>query len=448
MTRLLRLLLACSVFARAMTPAMAQISLSTAVDLALKNSPKAQMAKADVDKAQAALQELRDAYIPAVVGSSGLGPPSYGFPLGQPSIFSINAQSLVFSYSQRDYIRSARATLDAANLALTDVRQAVAEETALTFVALDRDTQRQSALNAEVGFSSLLIRIVQERLDAGQDTAINLTTARLSEAQIRLARLRADDETNFDQAHLAQLIGLPAQGLSIFSISIPAIAAPEPDSPSLPQASSPAVESAYASARSKREIAFGDARYIFRPQISFAAQYSRFAKFNNLQDYYIRFQQNNAAIGVQINLPLFDAARRAKARQSAADAAHSEREADVTRNQFFESRLKAQHTMAELVVRAEVAGLDQQLAQQQLDILLIQLKSGTGNSSGTQMSPKDEQASRIAEREKFLSALDANFQMRQAQINLLRQTGGLDAWLRLAAQTSGTPTDSLTVSKP
>jgi outer membrane protein TolC len=443
MTRLLRLLLPCSLFACAMTPAVAQISLSTAVNLALKNSPKVLMAKAEVDKAQAALQELRDAFIPTVVGSSGLGPPSYGFPLGQPSIFNITAQSLVFSYSQRDYIRSARAALDAANLALTDARQAVAEDTALTFVALDRDTQRQAALNDEAGFSSLLVRIVQERLDAGQDTGINLTTARLTDAQIRLAKLRADDETSFDRAHLALLIGLPAQGLSIFGNSIPAISAPEPVLPAQPQASSPAVEAAYATARSKREIAFGDARYIFRPQINFQGQYSRFAEFNNLQDYYLRFQQNNASVGVQISVPLFDEGRRAKARESAADAAHSEHEADVARDQFFESRLKARHTMAELAVRAEVAALDQQLAQQQLDILLVQLKAGTGNSSGTQMSPKDEQTSRIAEREKYLAALDANLQMRQAQISLLRQTGGLEAWIRSAA-----PSDSLTVSKP
>jgi outer membrane protein TolC len=443
MTRLLRLLLPCSLFACAMTPAVAQISLSTAVNLALKNSPKVLMAKAEVDKSQAALQELRDAFIPTVVGSSGLGPPSYGFPLGQPSIFNITAQSLVFSYSQRDYIRSARAALDAANLALTDARQAVAEDTALTFVALDRDTQRQAALNDEAGFSSLLVRIVQERLDAGQDTGINLTTARLTDAQIRLAKLRADDETSFDRAHLALLIGLPAQGLSIFGNSIPAISAPEPVLPAQPQASSPAVEAAYATARSKREIAFGDARYIFRPQINFQGQYSRFAEFNNLQDYYLRFQQNNASVGVQISVPLFDEGRRAKARESAADAAHSEHEADVARDQFFESRLKARHTMAELAVRAEVAALDQQLAQQQLDILLVQLKAGTGNSSGTQMSPKDEQTSRIAEREKYLAALDANLQMRQAQISLLRQTGGLEAWIRSAA-----PSDSLTVSKP
>jgi hypothetical protein len=62
------------------------------------------------------------------------------------------------------------------------------------------------------------------------------------------------------------------------------------------------------------------------------------------------------------------------------------------------------------------------------------LNAGTGNLSGVQMTPKDEQTSRIAEREKFLAVLDAGFQMRQAQINLMRQTGDLETWLKSAAQ--------------
>jgi hypothetical protein len=48
------------------------------------------------------------------------------------------------------------------------------------------------------------------------------------------------------------------------------------------------------------------------------------------------------------------------------------------------------------------------------------------------MTPKDEQTSRIAEREKFLKVLDADFEMRKAEINLLRQTGQLEDWVRSA----------------
>jgi len=437
MTRLLRLCVACSAFASAVVPAHAQISFSTAISLALKSTPKVLAAQADVDKALASLQQLRDVYIPTVVGGSGLGPPSYGFPLGQPSIFNITATSLVFSYSQRDYLRAATAALDAAKFTLKDIREGVAEDTAITYLALNRDMQRQTALQQQQGFADRLVSIVQERLDAGEDTPIDLTASRLTAAQIRLARLRAEDETAVDQAHLARLIGLPPQGLGTTSDSVPIFPAIAPDLTGTALITSPAVDSAYAIARSKRETAFGEARYLWRPQITFEGQYSRFASFNNLQDYYFRFQHNNAAVGVQITVPLYDMAHRAKAREAAADASHAEHEADSIRDQFFDSRLRARHTAAELSTRAEIATLDQQLAQQQLDIMLVQLKAGTGNLSGPQMSPKDEQTARITEREKFVALLNANFEAQQAEISLMRAAGELENWI--AATVSAQP---------
>ncbi|HEX4576963.1 MAG TPA: TolC family protein [Edaphobacter sp.] len=430
MIQILRLCIACSAFASAIAPAYAQISFSTAIGLALKSSPKVLTAQADVDKALAALQQIRNAFIPNIVGGSGVGPPSYGYPLGQPSIFNITSQSLVFSFSQHDYLRAAQASLDATRLNLKDIREGVAEDTAVTYLSLDRDLQRQAALQEQQGFSDRLVNIVQERLDAGQDTTVDLTTCRLTAAQIRLARLRAEDETAADQAHLARLIGLPAQALGTTSSSVPAF----PNTSSEPttataMTTSPAVESAYAVARAKRETAFGEARYLWRPQIYFQGQYSRFAKYTNIQDYYLRFQQNNAAVGVQITVPLYDAAHRAKERESAAEAARAQHEADTIRDQFFDSRIRARHTAAELSARTEIAVLDQQLARQQLDIMLVQLKAGSGNLSGPQMTPKDEQTARIAEREKFVAMLNATFEAQQAAISLMRAAGELEAWI-------------------
>jgi outer membrane protein TolC len=439
MLRILRLCIAYSAFASAVAPIHAQISFTTAVDLALKSNPKVLAAQADVDKALAALQQLRDAYIPNIVGGSGVGPPSYGYPLGQPSIFNITGQSLVFSYSQRDYLRAAHAALDATRLNLKDIREGVAEDTAVTYLALDRDMQRQAALQEQQGFSDRLVSIVQERLDAGQDTPIDLTTCRLTAAQIRLARLRAEDEIGADQAHLARLIGLPAKGIGTTTRSVPAFPATSSDLTDTTPLTSPAVESAYAVARSKRETAFGEARYLWRPQIYFQGQYSRFAKYTNIQDYYLRFQQNNAAVGVQITVPLYDVAHRAKEREAAADAAHAQHEADSIRDQFFDSRIRARHTAAELSARAEIATLDQRLALQQLEVMLVQLKAGSGNLSGPQMTPKDEQTARITEREKFVALLNANFEAQQAAISLLRATGELESWIAAAAQTQPAP---------
>src|SRR6185437_4690675 len=212
MPRLLRLAITCTVVTAASVPAIAQISFTSAIGLALKNNPKVLMAQADVAKAQAALSESKDVYVPSVAGGSGLGY-SYGFPVGQPSVFNFTTHSLVFNFSQANYIRASQFALKAANLALKDAQQAVTEDVAITYVSLDRDSQRQTALNEQEGYAARLIEIIQERLDAGQDTPIGLTGAKLSAAQIRLAKLRTDDEATNDRNHLARLIGLPAQGL-------------------------------------------------------------------------------------------------------------------------------------------------------------------------------------------------------------------------------------------
>jgi hypothetical protein len=57
----------------------------------------------------------------------------------------------------------------------------------------------------------------------------------------------------------------------------------------------------------------------------------------------------------------------------------------------------------------------------------------SGNPDGPQMTPSDEQNARISEREKFLGVVDAGYQLRQAEIHLLRQTGQLIPWLKSAA---------------
>jgi outer membrane protein TolC len=440
MTRLLRLLIACFAVASVATPAQSQISFTTAVDLALKNSPRVKMAEADVARARASLEEARDVYIPTVAGASSAGGYSYGFPLGTPTVFSLSAQSLVFSFSQRDYMRSASSGLDAAILTLREVRDQVAEDAALTYLSLDRAQQQRAALGQEATHASRLENIVNDRLEGGQDTAMELTKARRTSIQIRLQSLQTDDEIASFADHLARLMGLPGSPIATVSDSIPAL----PPIASNPSSSDTVgVQAAFASARSKREQAFGDARYTLRPQISLGAQYSRFSTYNNnYVQYYpgIQNQPNAFGFDLSVSLPLLDMGRRAKARQSAAEAVHLEHEATYNRDQVSEGRLKLQHSSAELAARADLASVDRDLAQQQLEVILVQAASGS--STGPLMTPKDEESARIQERQRYVEMLDADFQLRQTRIQLLRQTGELDGWLNSAAA------GSLTVAKP
>lgn len=416
----------------------AQISLATAVDLALRNSPRVKMAQADLDKAKASLSEAKDAYVPVVQTTGGYGH-STGAPLSVPVVFSISGQSLVFTYSQPDYIRSARAGIDAAEHALREAQIEVAEDATNTYVALNNALQRRAVLQQEQVFAGRLVEVTSDRVSANVDAHIELTKARRTAKQIELQLLLLDDEISGDTHHLAQLTALPPGGLTTDPASIPKFSRPLQAPGTDPQADSEGVAAAFANARAKQYVAFGDRRYLFRPQIALEANYSRVdAGLSSYAAYYPRFagppggppnSSNALGVGLQITIPLLDMAHHAKARESAADAAHALAEAHMQRDLFQEGRAKLRNAALELNARAELAQLDRDLAQDQLEALQVQLQANAADLQGPQVTPKDELNARLQERQKYLDVLSADLQLQQTQVNLMRQEGGLGDWI-------------------
>jgi outer membrane protein TolC len=412
--------------------AHAQLSLSSAVDIAVKRNPKVQMAYADVQKADAQLSQAHAAYIPQVTAGAGIGN-SYGYSPNPPTLFAANAGSLVYNQSQFDYIRSAHAGVKAAQLAYDDAREAAAEDTALSYASLDHDMKREAAIRQQGGYADALVRIEQERADAGKDSAIDLTQAKLSRARLRQSLLHAQDTTAVDRDHLANLLGL-APGAVQVDGGFPDTPLPVFSASSSDGYVTPAVAAAFASAHAKQEMAFGDARYLYRPQFNLVVQYNRYATFTDSFKQLENLKNGNAiganegVFALQITIPFYDKVHQAKARESAADASHAYQEARNAQFLAVDGQSKLRHSIEELKANQEVAALEQQLSQQQLDILRVQL--GGTTPDGPQMTPKDEQNALISEREKYLAVVDAAYQLRQAQISLLRQTGGLLPWLK------------------
>ena len=231
----------------------AQISLSTAVNLALQNSPRIRIAQSDLDHARAVLSETKDFYIPSIAANAGVGK-GVGAPLSPPVVFGIAAQSLVFNFSQPDYIRAARAGLHAAELALSVARTDVSEDMINTYLALDNAQQRRRVQTDAQGLADRLVAIVQDRFAAGVDPHIELTRSKRTAAQIRLQELQVEDEIASDQEHLAALTGLNASGWQTVPDSIPALHLPAPPSTSAPNDPNrlQGISAAFSSARAKR----------------------------------------------------------------------------------------------------------------------------------------------------------------------------------------------------
>lgn len=408
--------------------AKAQVSLSSTVDLAVRNSSQVHIAMANVQRAIAGLAESKDVYLPSFVLGSSLGY-SYGFPVGQPSVYNIGSQSLIYSFSQPDYIRAARAGLQSAQLNLKDDEEQVALDTALAYVQLDTDLRLLAALEEEKSYSEKLVGIEQERLQAGVDGRMELTRAELTSAQVEAKRMHLEDEVAQLRQKLSHLTGLPATNFMPDTKSIPAdptFEAGDADGGRID--GNDAVAAAEANAKSKTMLSFGDAKQNYRPVFAFGGEYNRYAKFNNYAEYYLRFQHNNFDAGVQITIPLFDASKRAKARESAADAVRATAEADQARNQVSEQVLTLRHSIEEMKVQRRIAQLKSELASEQLATVQSEMKNGSGSPNAAPLTPKDEQLAHIEERERYQDALDAGFQLTRTELSLMRSLGEIQDW--------------------
>jgi outer membrane protein TolC len=413
----------------AASPAKAQISFYTAVDLALRNSHEVKMAAADVDRAGAGLRQTKDAYVPTMAIESTPGY-SYGFPVGQPSLATATANSLLFSYSQPAMIRAARTALLSAQATLRDTRDKVVANTAMSYIELDTDRRELEALDQQHSDGERLVEIERERNTAGLSSAMDVTQAELMNAQLELRRLHIQDHMSLLRLRLANLTGLTEDAISPEPASIPGPPAlpAATDMNAILNAHNGALVASEADVQSKQNLAVGDSRKEWWPQVGFGVQYSRYAKFNNYAQYYLRFQHNNFDVGVDVKLPIFDAEARDRAHASAADAVHAREQASLFRLQLGEQTRELSGSLAELRVQQKIAGLQSDYAQENLDAVMTQIQSGPGNPNANPLTPRDEQKARIEERRRYVDKLDADFQLMQAEIQLQRSLGTVEDW--------------------
>ena len=185
-------------------------------------------------------------------------------------------------------------------------------------------------------------------------------------------------------------------------------------------AASPAIQFADQHALAESMRASAEHRALL-PSLDFAAQYARLAKFNNYDQFYKKFQADNATIGVAVRFPLFNASQRARARAADADSLKAQKQAEASRNLVQEETLKLQRAAEQLSAAREVAQLEYQLAQSSLDAAQIKADA----KIGTLHELAD---ARMQANERYLAFQDADFEYQRVRLNLVRATGDLENW--------------------
>jgi outer membrane protein len=404
-----------------------KVSFRHALELALTHSAGMGMALADQLKAQKGIAESRNMYIPQVTFASGVAK-TWGYPMSiegsAPSLFNITSQSFLINLAQQNFIRAAHTDLRAANLSLTDQRNATILETALTYMQLDQGFARLAALKQQLQQAEHLETVSRERLQEGVDSKVDLTRTMLVAARVRLRLTEAQSDVDLLRQRLAQLTGLDPRELDTDPNSIPPrpVITPQENFSERALQNSPAIKAADEKARARQQRAEGERKQLY-PAVDMVGNYGLFTKYNNLDLLFPsgRFSRHNATFGVDIRFPFLNAAQHARAGAAEADALRARKEAQAAREQVANDTLKLQRSVQQSAAALQVASLDYQLALASVDAVEAKLASGAATI-------KDQENARIEASDKYAALLDAQYQLDRLTLQLLRNTGELEKW--------------------
>ena len=317
-----------------------------------------------------------------------------------------------------------------------DQRAVTLLEAAITYIQLDTVASRMRLLNQQQEEANRLLSVVSDRVQAGVDSQMDLTRAKLAAAQVRMRLADAEGAADVLRERLGQLTGVPATSIETVTESIPEVPdlSQAPDIVGTALASSPMVKSAMQDAIAKEFRAKGEHR-VMLPAIDLVAQYGLFSKYNNYDLYFNRFQRNNATLGVAIRFPVLNFAQRARAEAADAEAVKAQRQTEVTKRQVSTDTLKLARAIKQLDAAEQVAQLDYQLAQAQVDAVQARIQTAAPGTPGAPgqpavppAGPRELESARIQMNDKYSTYLDTGFELQRARLQLLRAAGKLDDW--------------------
>jgi outer membrane protein TolC len=397
----------------------------------------ASVAAAEQIRARAAYLETRNMFLPQMVLGSGVAK-TYGFPLSiegsAPAIININYQSAIYSPAGREFMKAAQQEWQAAASNTEDSRTATLLEAAITYIQLDAVTSRIRLLKQAEERANKLVNIVSKRLQAGVDSQLELTRAKLAAAQVQMRLTAAEGAADVLRERLSQLTGVPA--IETLTESIPQV--PDPgqgsDLVSAAVANSPVLKAARQDELAKEFRAKGEHKAMW-PSVDLVGQYGLFSKYNNYDLYYNRFQRNNATLGVAIKFPFLNFAQRSRAEAADADAVKAQRQSEVNKRQVSTDTLKLARAVKQLAAAAQVAQLDYQLAQAQADAVEARIQAAAPGTSGAPgqppippPGPRELESARVQVNDKYSTYLDTEFELQKTRLQLLRATGKLEDW--------------------
>ena len=408
-------------------PQPVRLTLRRAIELALENSKDIQVAKIQASIADRAAMISKAQFLPNLYAGSGAGY-TYGIPETPggraPSVFNITYTEKVFNEPLHGQGKEQMEQAKAQRIVLEDVRNSVFVRTASAYLELVKVRHSAELLGKEQDSAQKILGVVEQRAGEGFELPVEVTRAQLTKAQVAQRLLQQQGRQDELEIFLRSQCGLkPEQPIEVTPEDLPGPAEQEgANLIALAMQDNTELRLAQSDVRAKEFRLTGEKRGYW-PTLELVSVYSLLAKFNNYDQFFNHFQYNNYNAGVQVQVPIFSASVKANVALAKTNLEASKASLVNKQNQVSADVRRKTRRVRETDAGKEVARLELQLAQQDLQQLQARFEEG-------KVSLREVEKAQLDENEKWMALLDATFERQRAQLDLLETAGQLDKVLQ------------------
>ena len=404
------------------------LTLQQAVAMALTQNPDVLLAKLDQQKAQQQVTIAHDPFAPKLFAGSGAAY-TYGFPASidgsGPSIIQTRASMALFNRPQKYLLDQAKEGIKGAEIDVARRQEEVAYRVATLFLSVEQISRSIEAAGRRTASLMRVSELMTQRVAEGRELPLEAKKANLAilRAKQQMETLALDLESG--EISLALAVGLTAADrVQPAAAERAPVGVPESEQASIDQAVANSSELKGLQSSIESKVLQGKSnRSEWLPKVDLIAQYALFGKYN-YANYFQTFQHNNAEIGASIQFPiLLGHQHSALASQADTDIAKLRIEAARTRERISADTRAAYGNLRRAESGRELARADLDLAREELSVTLALMDEG-------RVPLASVEAARAAEDEKWLAYYEAQRAAETARLNILRQTGMLEAALR------------------
>ncbi len=402
-----------------------RLTFEQAMERARRESPEVLLARFDEVQAQQAIAVAKDPFTPKVAVGSGLAY-TYGFPMSiegsAPSIFQAKASQSLVNRPQSYLLAKARVDAQSIAHSVAERRSAAMEKTAKLYLDANLVLRNLTLARQQVENLGAVSSAVAARVEEGRALAIE---TRRAEVNARKARQRVALLTN-ELAQIERTLGFV---LGYGAEERVAIQPVESVAYEIPAEAAEAIRAALDNSRELRRLQSEmQAKSLeakanqsaWQPQIDLVAQYGLFARFNNFDQFFNRFQRNNLLVGMSFKFPVVPgAAAGAQAAAALNEVSRLRLRVAQTRNRIELDTRKYLEDLAMQRENRDLAKLDLEVAREQVSLVLAQHEEGRATR-------RQIEEARFLEAEKWIAYHEAQHAVDRAGVTVLAQLGQLE----------------------